>query len=405
MRSKVAQARERNVLLWICALVGINQLGFGAIVPSLPLYARSFGVSTSAIGLAVGIYGLARMLLAAPAGGVSDRYGRRNALALGGIATTAGYLWCALANDFTSFLAARFLAGVGAGLIVTTGQIVLADISAPERRGRTMAIYMAVFIFAVGFGPLPGGLLSEHFGLVAPFYASAAAGTIAGLIAWFVIPETRDMARAKAAQVPGAARSYREQVWALAHNRGFVLVCLVNLMNTAVRTGGLFSVVPIIATERLHLSVDQVGLALALGLVGGLLCAYPSGMMVDYFGRKPVIVPSTLFSSASMLLFCVADSYLGFVLACLCWGTASSIGGSAPNAYAADVAPPGMNATTLSTYRMVGDAGYVAGPVLLGLLADRTDTITALVVVAAMLSVAGLMFGWLAPETYVGRRR
>ena len=70
-------------------LVGVNQLGFGAIVPALPIYAQSFGVSASAIGLAVGIYGLARFLAAAPAGAVADRYGRRMALTIGGVITLA----------------------------------------------------------------------------------------------------------------------------------------------------------------------------------------------------------------------------------------------------------------------------------------------------------------------------
>ena len=49
----------------MCVLVGINQLGFGAMVPALPLYAQSFGVAASAIGLAVAAYGLARFVTAA----------------------------------------------------------------------------------------------------------------------------------------------------------------------------------------------------------------------------------------------------------------------------------------------------------------------------------------------------
>src|SRR5258708_1788862 len=46
----------------MCVLVCVNQVGFGSMVPSLPLYASSFGVSASAVGLAVAIYGVARLL-------------------------------------------------------------------------------------------------------------------------------------------------------------------------------------------------------------------------------------------------------------------------------------------------------------------------------------------------------
>ena len=55
---------RNRILIWMCALIAVNQLGFGSIVPVIALYARSFGVLQSAIGLAVGIYGLARFLVA-----------------------------------------------------------------------------------------------------------------------------------------------------------------------------------------------------------------------------------------------------------------------------------------------------------------------------------------------------
>src|SRR5690348_1013459 len=59
---------ERRILVWMCVLVAVNQLGFGAMVPSLPLYASSFGVSASAVGLTVAIYGFARFLVIMPGG-------------------------------------------------------------------------------------------------------------------------------------------------------------------------------------------------------------------------------------------------------------------------------------------------------------------------------------------------
>ena len=391
---------ETRVLLWMCLLVAVNQLGFGGVVPALPLYAKSFGVSASAIGLSVGVYGLARFFVAAPSGQLSDRLGRRSTLALGGLVTALGNFWCAYASSYPEFIMARFIAGAGAGLIVTTGQIVLADITTLERRGRTMAIYQGVFIFAAGIGPFPGGLLAEHFGLAAPFIAYASAGTVAAGLAWFAVAETREMARAKSLHAPGMGPSFAMQVRRLGALPGYVLVCIVALINAVARTGGLFNVIPLLGSLRLGLSVSAIGFALALGSVIGLGAAYPSGMLVDHFGRKAVIVPATVISGASMLLFCFAPSYVWFVAASVVWGLASSIGGAAPASYAADCSPPGMNATTMSLFRMVGDAGYVLGPVVLGLIADYLGPEIALVVAASLLIVIGAVFAWRAPETY-----
>ena len=387
----------------MCVLVAVNQLGFGGVVPSIALYAQSFGVSASAIGMAVGVYGLARFVIAAPSGQLSDRLGRRPTLALGGLITAAGNLWCALATGYPEFILARFVAGAGAGLMLTTGQVVLADITTPERRGRVISIYQGVFLFAVGIGPFPGGLIAEHFGLAAPFVAYAATGVGSAALAWFAVAETRDLARARHAHgVP--AVPYLAQLGALFRQAGYVLVCIVALTNAIARTGGLFAIIPLLVSARLGLGVAEIGFGLALGSVVGLIAAYPSGMLVDHFGRKAVIAPATIFSGASILLFGLAPSPAWFILACVVWGVASSVGGAAPAAYAADSAPPGMNATTMSTFRMIGDAGYVVGPILLGLIADLEGPAMALYVAAALLLLIGAAFAWWAPETHRGRR-
>ena len=394
---------ERRILIWMCVLVAVNQLGFGAMVPSLALYAQSFGVPASAIGMAIAVYGLARCLSALPAGQISDWIGRRPSLAIGGIVSAAGNLWCAWATSYPEFIVARFIAGFGAGLVLTTGQVVLADISTPAVRGRMIAIYQGTFIFSVGIGPFPGGLLAEHFGLAAPFVFTGLGAFLATVVAWLAVSETRDMARAPSASgIPPI--SFLAQVRTLTRQVGFVLVSLISLMNAVVRTGGLFAIIPILATARLGLSVTAIGFGLMLGSVSGLFASYPAGWLADRYGRKAVIVPVTLVSGFSMVLFCFAPSYAWFIAACMVWGVAIAAGGAAPAAYAADAAPPGMNAAAMSMFRMTGDIGYVVGPLALGFIADLYGPVTALLAGAAGLILIGATFGVLAPESHARRK-
>ncbi|HEY5827985.1 MAG TPA: MFS transporter [Hyphomicrobiaceae bacterium] len=393
---------ELRVLVWMCVLVAVNQLGFGAMVPSLALYAQSFGVAASAIGLAVAAYGLARFATALPAGQLSDQLGRRPTLAIGGLVSAFGNLWCAWASAYPEFIVARFVAGAGAGLILTTGQVVLADISTPERRGRMIAIYQGTFLFAVGIGPFPGGLLAEHYGLAAPFVAYGTASALATIVAWFAVQETRELSRSQVRAGDGPRPPFAEQLRLLLGKPGFALVSLISLMNAVVRTGGLFAIVPMLATALLGLTTGAIGFALMVGSVCGLVAAYPAGSLADRFGRKTVIVPATVMTGVSMLLFCFAPTYAWFVAACIAWGVASSVGGSAPAAYAADSAPPGMNAAAMSTFRMMGDAGYVIGPLALGLVADIWGPVTALLVSASLLVAVGAAFALIAPETHRG---
>jgi DHA1 family multidrug resistance protein-like MFS transporter len=390
------------ILVWMCVLIAINQLGFGSIVPALALYASSFGVSQAAIGMAIAVYGLARFLVALPAGQLADRAGRRKALALGGLLSAIGNLLCAYAPTFPALIGARFVAGAGAALVLTTGTIVLADITSPAQRGRAMAIYQGVFLFAVGVGPLPGGLIAERYGLAAPFLVYAASGVIAAAIAWIHVPETKGLRHGydetfdPRALVP----SFAAQIRLLSGHVGFMLVGLISFTNAVARTGGLFNVIPIVARDRLALNADRIGIGLALASLVGLALAYPAGVMADRYGRKIVIAPSTVMAGLSITLFAVAPSYGWFLVACVVWSIASGISGAAPATYAADVAPPGMNAAAMSTYRMLGDFGYVVGPIALGLTTDLVGSDATLVGVALLLVVVAALFARFAPETY-----
>jgi len=384
----------------MCVLISINQLGFGSVIPVLPLYAQSFGVQASAIGMAVAIYGLARIFVAVPSGQLSDRLGRRPTLAIGGIISALGSFWCAVATGYPEFIVARFVSGAGAGIVLVTGQVVLADISTPERRGRIISMYQGCFLFAVGIGPLPGGLLAIYFGLAMPFLAYGAASLLAMLVAWFAVKETKGMGHGGADRDAVGKISYRRQLHLLVRQIGFVLVSIVSLTNSITRTGGLFTVIPVFAALSLSLNVAEIGIGMALGSVAGVIAAYPSGVLVDRFGRKAVIVPATMITGLSMLLFMISPNYVWFVTSCMVWGVAASVGGTAPAAYAADSAPPGMNAAAMSTFRMVGDFGYVIGPIFLGFLVDLQGPQTALLVAAVASALSAYLFLKYAPETY-----
>jgi len=409
-RTAIGLTRQsRVILIWMCVLISVNQLGFGSVVPIIALYAETFGVSQTAIGLTIAIYGLARFLINVPAGHLADVFGRRITLAIGGATTVVGTVLCAVAPDYTTFLVARFIAGAGAAAVLTGGQIVLADISAPHNRGRVMAIYQGVFLFSVGAGALPGGLLASRFGLASPFWANAALAAVVTTIAWFAVPETRGLRSQRpasgtplpTASSPGNSQrpSFVAQLRSLAATDGFLLVCLVSFTAFFARTGALFNVIPLLAKSEIGLAPNQIGIGLAMVSLVGLLLSYPSGAMVDRFGRKAVIVPATILSGIGMVFFGAAGTYTSFLVACAVWSSASGISSAAPAAYAADIAPAGMTAATLGMYRMIADFGYVAGPLALGMLADVYSPQTALVVTAILLVASGVAFALRAPET------
>jgi MFS transporter, DHA1 family, multidrug resistance protein len=394
--------REYRTLIWLSAVIFVSQLGFGAVIPVAPLFAQTFGVSQTAIGMTIAVYGLARFLVSVPTGQLSDRVGRRSALVIGEAVIMLGNLLCGLAGSYEEFLIYRFVAGAGASMVVTAGQVILADISTPANRGRVMGTYQSMFLFGVGFGPLPGGVLAERLGLSAPFFAFAALGGAAAIVAFLKVPETKPSREAREAR--GQARA--AMAFPLAHqfrtvfsHAGFVLVSLVTFVQFFSRTGGIFAVVPLLAVSKLGLGADQIGTGLTLVSLVNVGMVYLAGVLVDRYGRKAVIVPSTLLTGSSFVLLALAPSYGWFVASLAVWGMAAGISSPAPVAYAADLAPKGMNAIAMSSYRMVSELGYVVGPMTMGWLADLWGGEVSLLSTAALFVVAALAFGLFAPES------
>jgi len=243
-------------------------------------------------------------------------------------------------------------------------------------------------------------LLASHLGLQAPFLANAALAGVVAIVAWFQVPETRHFRSNGPSRAEGLAPPpLIHQLRVLRGTPGFLLISLVSFVAFSARTGALFNIIPLLAESKIGLGPDQIGLGLGLISIIGLILANPSGVLVDRFGRKAVIVPATALTGAAMLLFAGSPSYALFLLACGLWSVASGIGSSAPAAYAADMAPPGMMASALGTYRTIADLGYVVGPLALGAMADLASPEAALATIAAMLFLSAAAFAYLAPES------
>lgn len=152
------------------AIVFIDLLGFGIIIPILPFYVRSFGVSDVFIGLLAASYSFAQFVAAPILGRISDERGRRPVLMLS--VGVAGVAWVVFgfasqigatvgtAVGLSVLFGARLLAGAAGGNIATA-QAYIADVTRPEERTGALGLVGAAFGLGFVFGPAVGGLLAS----------------------------------------------------------------------------------------------------------------------------------------------------------------------------------------------------------------------------------------------------
>jgi MFS family permease len=173
----------------VWSAVAIDLLGFGIIIPILPLYAEDFGATPRTIGLLVAAYSLAQFILAPVWGRLSDRFGRRPILLLTIAGSAIGSLILGLAGGLVMLFVGRIIDGAS-GASVSVARAVIADTSDAADRPRLMGLLGAAF--GVGFvvGPLIGGLAALG-GRSLPFFVAAALSTINLIVGWTRITETR----------------------------------------------------------------------------------------------------------------------------------------------------------------------------------------------------------------------
>lgn len=152
--------------------VFIDLLGFGIVIPFLPMFAHKMGVGAVGVGLLLSIYSLTQFVFAPILGRISDRIGRRPILLLGLLGSSIGYLVYGFAGTFFWLLASRAMHGACAATI-STAQAYVADTTDDEHRAKGMGLIGAAFGLGFVLGPALGGIMGHSSLRVPVFFASA----------------------------------------------------------------------------------------------------------------------------------------------------------------------------------------------------------------------------------------
>ncbi len=183
---------RRSPLLAIFLTVMIDLLGFGLILPLMPLYAEDYDASKATVGLLFASFSAMQFLFAPLWGRLSDRIGRRPVILVGLLGSVLSYTLFALAETTPAPLAVLFVSRIAAGVFggtVTTAFAYIADVTSTEERGRGMALVGTAFGVGFTLGPALGGLGHHVLGSMAPGFLAAGFSALAFVHCLLVLPE------------------------------------------------------------------------------------------------------------------------------------------------------------------------------------------------------------------------
>jgi len=149
----------RSPLVVLFLTVFIDLMGFGIVIPLLPIYAEQMNATPFTAGALIAVYSLMQLVFAPAWGRISDDIGRRPVLLMCLAGSAMSYLLLAAAWRLEVLFLARVLAGV-AGASIPVAQAYIADVTGPAERARGMGLIGAAFGLGMVIGPALGGGLS-----------------------------------------------------------------------------------------------------------------------------------------------------------------------------------------------------------------------------------------------------
>ena len=369
--------REVGVLVFASFFVAV---GFGVIAPTLPLFARSFGVNNAQVGSIISAFAFARFASGLISGKLVDRFGERLVYTTGiGFVAISSFA-AAMAQSFEQLLVYRAAGGLGSSMFsVAAGSIILRATD-DTHRARAQSLYNASFLVGMMAGPVIGGFLTA-ISLRAPLLVYATLLVVSSIAGGFLLRNSVLAAR-PTEKITNEKGSMREAL----SSRPYLIALTISFCSASVLFGMSRSILPLFMVEDMKSTAGYLGLGFTISSVIQGLLLLKAGGLSDTKGRKYSALLGTGLLGISVLVLVATVEPWMFLLSMVI-GAFGSIFLSSTAAIVGDVMKD-KGGQVIAIFQMSGDAGAMVAPVALGFIADHYGFRPAFAVSAGLMFIA-----------------
>ncbi len=361
-----------------------SMLGVGIVAPLLPLYAENLGATGIWIGIIFAGFSISRTIFMPITGWLSDRWGRKLLLSIGLFSysiISLGYIW---ADSVSQLTLVRLINGATAGMIIPIAQAYVGDISPEGEEGTWMGYFNAAFFAGFGFGPLIGGILTDHFGMNVAFSTMGGLNLLAFLVVALFLPEARQ--RKMAASLHP---SFSEMC-----TSGMIKGLFSFRLASSLGRGIFATFLPIFAGIYIGLSPTLIGVLLAVNILLMSLFQLYGGHIADRFNRRTLIVIGGLTNLAFLALIPLGSNFWQLLGICALGSLGGAVALPAASALAIEEGKRFGMGSTMAMFNMAFSIGMAIGPLLSGVLADVANINSVFYFGASMSLVGAGLFIW-----------
>jgi len=380
--------REVSILIAASFFVAV---GFGIIMPAIPVFAKSFGVNNAAIGLMVSAFAITRFASGLISGVLVDKFGERAVFSTGVFMVSLFTFLAGVAQSYEQLLFFRAAGGLGSSMFSVAASSVILRSVGDDQRGQVQSVYQGSFIVGGMAGPAIGGLLSV-ISLRAPFFVYSVLLFCSGVVALFFLKGDSIGAKVKDSKAESAT-TIREALAMPAYRIALVLA----FIGTWVFFGMRASILPVFVTEELNSTTAVVGYGFALSAIVQGAILLKAGRFSDEKGRRAASIIGANIVFVGVLILTFAVNTWMFLLSMIVLGFGGAFLSTTPASMVGDVMK-GKGGKVIAIFQMAGDAGMIFGPIIIGWISDVYSYRTAFGFSAGIFLIA-LALVYKIPET------
>jgi MFS family permease len=359
----------------------VYEIGNGAIAPVIALTAIDVGASPATAGFMLALLGIGQVIGDIPASALADRIGDRRAMIAAATAAVIALFGCRIAGSLAVLGAALVVIGMANSTFYLARQSYITEVVPIHLRARAISSLAGSHRIGLFIGPFVGALAISVGGLRAAFIVAMITAATAAL-ALLLIPDLE-----KATDRPAAVRSgFSARQMLVDHRRLYATLGLGVLAVGMVRAARQ-TVLPLWA-HHLGLSAEQTSLIFGIASAVDMSLFYPSGKVMDHFGRLAVALPAMAILGGAMMVLPLTGGSLSLTVVAMVMSFGNGIGSGIMMTIGADVAPINGRIRFLSIWRVENDFGNAAGPVVVAAVATIWTLAAGIVVIGSV--------GWLA---------
>ncbi|HMC38200.1 MAG TPA: MFS transporter [Acidimicrobiales bacterium] len=367
----------------IWASVVVDLVGFGIVLPILPIYARRFHATSLQAALLLTAFSGAAFLFSPVWGWLSDRVGRRPVLLVSLAGTAVGSLLTGLAGGLPLLFVGRLVDGAS-GASVAVAQAAATDLAEPAERSRLFGLLGAAFGIGFVAGPAIGSL-GALGGPRVPFFLAAGLAVANTTVAWFRLPETRRPAGPATAAGPQEPRGGRWRDPAVSGAAPLLVVAFAAMTAFS----GFEATFSLFGQRHLGLGIGSAAAVftgvgfVVVGVQGGVVHS-----VVRRVGEVPTLRAGLLFNTAGLALLGPARSWALAAPALLLLTAGQGLVQTTMASLLAGRAPPGRRGRVLGAQQSVSALARIAGPAAGGALLGSGGSAAAYAAGAGLTGVA-----------------